>query len=102
MERPAAVVNKSPPPPVIETLPTLGSVPVQVERIRAPVRSYTPPNPIPIEGAVYMIRWGDTLWDISDVFYRNPWRYRFLARYNGISNPNLIISGKTVRIPPTD
>ncbi|MDR2521427.1 MAG: LysM peptidoglycan-binding domain-containing protein [Spirochaetaceae bacterium] len=48
----------------------------------------------------YTIRWGDTLWAISEAFYRNPWDYRFLARYNGIHNPSYIISGRQVKIPP--
>lgn len=47
----------------------------------------------------YKIKWGDTLWDISNAYYKNPWRYKMLARYNGIKNPNLIISGKYIYIP---
>ena len=47
----------------------------------------------------YKIKWGDTLWDIADAYYKNPWRYKMLARYNGIRNPNLIISGKYLYIP---
>ncbi len=47
----------------------------------------------------YKIKWGDTLWDIADAYYKNPWRYKMLARYNGIRNPNLIISGTYIYIP---
>ncbi|MDR2783346.1 MAG: hypothetical protein LBB48_05835, partial [Treponema sp.] len=35
----------------------------------APVRSYKAPKPIPKNGTTYKVRWGDTLWDITDVFY---------------------------------
>ena len=47
----------------------------------------------------YKIKWGDTLWDIANAYYKNPWRYKMLARYNGIRNPNLIISGTYLYIP---
>ncbi|MDR0388546.1 MAG: LysM peptidoglycan-binding domain-containing protein [Spirochaetaceae bacterium] len=66
----------------------------------APVSSYAVPQTIPREGAAYRIRWGDTLWDISEAFYRNPWLYPRIARFNNIRNPDLIISGTTIRIPP--
>ncbi|MDR1251660.1 MAG: Hsp70 family protein [Treponema sp.] len=66
----------------------------------APVLSYKVPATIPPEGVSYTIRWGDTLWDISAAFYRNPWLYPRIARFNNIRNPNLIISGTTIRIPP--
>ncbi len=55
---------------------------------------------IPPEGVPYKIRWGDTLWDISEAYYRNPWLYPRIARFNGIRNPDRIISGTTIRIPP--
>ncbi len=47
----------------------------------------------------YKIKWGDTLWDISNAYYKNPWRYRMIARYNNIKNPDYIISGTTIQIP---
>lgn len=47
----------------------------------------------------YKIVWGDTLWDISEAYYKNPWRYKSLAKYNGIRNPDYIISGTWINIP---
>ena len=47
----------------------------------------------------YKIRWGDTLWDIADTYYKNPWRYKYIAKYNGIKNPDYIISGNVITIP---
>lgn len=47
----------------------------------------------------YKIKWGDTLWDIADTYYKNPWRYKYIARYNGIKNPDHIISGTIITIP---
>ena len=45
------------------------------------------------------IRWGDTLWDIADAYYKNPWLYKKIAKANGIKNPDLIISGNDIIIP---
>jgi hypothetical protein len=87
--------------PVI-TAPARPSSPAAAPRTRppAPVSSYKVPATIPRNGVAYKIRWGDTLWDIAEAFYRNPWLYPRIARYNGIKNPDLIISGRTIRIPP--
>jgi LysM repeat protein len=106
---PAAVEEpaKAPEPApvlVIEAAKPAESAPApdvsRTQRSTAPVSSYKTPAVIPKDGVVYRIRWGDTLWDISEAFYRNPWLYSRIARYNGIRNPDLIISGTTIRIPP--
>ena len=47
----------------------------------------------------YKIKWGDTLWDIADTYYKNPWRYKKIASYNNIKNPDHIISGTIIQIP---
>lgn len=65
-----------------------------------PVASYKVPTTIPPSGVPYRIRWGDTLWDISEAFYRNPWLYPRIVRFNRIRNPDLIVSGTIIRIPP--
>jgi hypothetical protein len=97
-DRPAAVQQ----PPVIQAPPVPAEPRQTVSRVRppAPVSSYNVPATIPSGGAPYRIRWGDTLWDISEAFYRNPWLYPRIARFNNIRNPDLIISGTTIRIPP--
>jgi hypothetical protein len=74
--------------------------PVTRRRPDPPVASYKVPSTIPPGGVSYRIRWGDTLWDISEAFYRNPLLYPRIARFNRIRNPDLIISGTTIRIPP--
>lgn len=58
-----------------------------------------PVKPIKPKDISYKIKWGDTLWDISDTYYKNPWRYKYIARYNGIKNPDYIISGTYITIP---
>jgi hypothetical protein len=50
-------------------------------------------------GVTYKIRWGDTLWDLSYAYYRDPWVYMRIARANKIKNPDLIISGNKIWIP---
>ena len=47
----------------------------------------------------YHIRWGDTLWDISESYYKTPWKYPRIATYNKIKNPDLIIAGTDIKIP---
>ena len=93
-----------PPPPVIQApvTPPPAPPPAAVRRTRPvpPVASYNVPSVIPREGVVYRIRWGDTLWDIAEAFYRDPWQYPRIARFNNIRNPDLIISGTTIRVPP--
>jgi hypothetical protein len=91
------------PPPVIQapvTPPQREPVAARPSGRNPPVLSYNVPETIPREGVNYRIRWGDTLWDISYAFYRDPWLYPRIARHNNINNPNLIISGRTIRIPP--
>ncbi|AEJ18527.1 Peptidoglycan-binding lysin domain protein [Gracilinema caldarium DSM 7334] len=92
-KKPEVVVEVSPSQPAVQAKPARTRPP-------APVSSYKVPLTIPKEGAPYKIRWGDTLWDISEAFYRNPWLYPRIARFNKIRNPDLIISGTTIRIPP--
>ncbi len=47
----------------------------------------------------YKLKWGDTLWDLADTYYRNPWQYKKIARWNGIENPDYIIAGTYIYIP---
>lgn len=95
-------VKEPEPPPVIKAPVEPPPAKTQEARKRppAPVASYKVPSTIPKEGVSYRIRWGDTLWDIAEAFYRNPRLYPRIARFNNIRNPNLIISGRTIRIPP--
>ena len=91
------------PPPVIQAPvapPPVRTEPEVRRRPPPPVASYNVPATIPREGVPYTIRWGDTLWDIAEAFYRNPWLYPRIAQFNNIRNPNLIVSGRTIRIPP--
>ena len=48
------------------------------------------------EDITYKIKWGDTLWDIASTYYKNPWKYKKIARDNNIRNPDYIISGRKI------
>jgi LysM repeat protein len=48
----------------------------------------------------YRINRGDTMWEISDRFYGDPWLYPSLASYNHIVNPDLIVTGDSLELPP--
>jgi nucleoid-associated protein YgaU len=61
------------------------------------------PSPSPKNGSkglTHRIRWGDTLWHISIRYYGTPWLYMRIAKANSIKNPDLIISGRSLWIPP--
>ena len=49
---------------------------------------------------IYRIKWGDTLWDLAESYYQNPWLYHKIAKANNIKNPDVIISGTDIVIPP--
>ncbi|MDR2662519.1 MAG: Hsp70 family protein [Treponema sp.] len=110
--KPAAVSAQPPPtaeparpPPVpalIKTPPKPSPAAVNRNRPSAPVYSFNIPATIPPEGIAYKVRWGDTLWDISEAFYRNPRLYPVIVRSNKISNPNLIVGGTELTILPRD
>ena len=102
---PAAAPAPAPAAPAIVEAPKPIESPAVAEPVKrtrpaAPVATYKVPQTIPKEGFRYRIRWGDTLWDISEAFYRNPWLYPRIARFNKIRNPDLIISGRYIRVPP--
>lgn len=52
-------------------------------------------------GFYYVIKRGDTLWDISANFYRDPFQWYRIYREpkNNIKNPDLIFAGDTLYIP---
>ena len=102
----AKPVEKAPEPepmPAPEPLPPVPQAQeeevVVIENAEDVVPLPPPVTPVKPKDINYKIKWGDTLWDISDTYYKNPWRYKYIARYNGIKNPDYIISGTYITIP---
>ncbi|MBN1897693.1 MAG: LysM peptidoglycan-binding domain-containing protein [Spirochaetes bacterium] len=48
----------------------------------------------------YVVKYGDTLWDICEKQYGNPRMYNQLAKYNEIKNPRWIYPHQVIKIPP--
>ena len=85
----------------IETLPPTveeNKIEIVEEEVIIPVK---PPvlETAKNDNITYRLIWGDTLWDISDTFYRNPWLYNTIADENDIEDPDYIIAGTDIDIP---
>ena len=70
--------------------------------VEAPTVTPVEPEPIKeeVKGVEYKVKWGDTLWDIAGTYYKNPWLYPVIAEFNKLENPDYIISGTIITIPP--
>ncbi len=95
--RPAPPVAVSPSPAVA---PSPAPEPAAAVAAGAPAQATPAETPARQSGAYYRIKWGDTLWDLSYSFYRNPWLFGKIAKANKIRNPDLILSGSKIWIPP--
>ncbi len=100
---------------VVSPVPVVPEVPKKAEPVAAPepVKAPEPVAAVPAAPAVtttaaakkepqsvrYRLKWGDTLWDLAETYYRNPWQYKKIARWNGIKNPDYIIAGTYIYIP---
>lgn len=98
---PAPVVEEI--EPVVEEEPAVPEAKEDEIVIVEKAEEVVPVQPEPAvkkpENIEYKIKWGDTLWDIAGTYYKNPWKYKYIARYNGIKNPDYIISGTKIIIP---
>jgi len=106
-EQAVEVVQNEPEPVVEETYePEPEPIPeakedeiVIVEKAEEVVPEQPPVVEEKPKNITYKIKWGDTLWDISNTYYKNPWRYKDIARFNKIKDPDYIISGTLIEIP---
>ena len=48
----------------------------------------------------HRVQWGDTLWRITERYYGNPYLYDLLAGENALPDPDLLIPGTELRLPP--
>lgn len=61
-----------------------------------PALPVPPPPPAP---TIHVVVRGDSLWDLAQRFYGNPFRYHEIAAANHIPNPDLIFPGQQLVIP---
>ncbi|WP_319562772.1 Hsp70 family protein [Marispirochaeta sp.] len=92
--------------PAAEAPPAPVSPPIVQEQPAEPVQPSPPPAPempdtpsADATGVWYQLQWGDTLWDLSSSFYRDPFLYGQIAAENEIANPDLIFAGRDIYIP---
>lgn len=54
----------------------------------------------PATPVTYEVKKGDTLYQISRKFYNDPQKYKLIMEANGIEDPNKIMAGQILVIPP--
>jgi hypothetical protein len=104
---PAAAPAETTPPPVATPATTpAATTPPPTSSQPAPAagsaqRGDQPPTTPREPGVWYRLRWGDTLWDLSNAYYRNPWQYMKIFRANPgvIEHPDRIIATTWIYIP---
>jgi len=90
-QEPLAVVVEDTPAPAPEVKPVIAEIPVE-EPVETVI--YEPEYP-----EIYIVQNGDTLWDISSVFLRDPWNWPEIWFKNPqIENPHLIYPGDQLAI----
>lgn len=90
--------TETPAPPTEAEAPPAAAPPPAEERESA-ADPPPPPDAPPSVLIPYLIRRGDTLWDISEAVYGTPWRYPEIARENAIRNPDLIYADSRIELP---
>ncbi len=97
--KPASTASVSAPLPKVESVPAKENE-IVIASVPSVVVPETPvKNAKQIPDIKYTVVWGDTLWDIANAYYKNPWKYTELAEYNHLKNPNFIQTGSTLLIP---
>lgn len=99
--KPAAAVTPPRPAATAVTQPQQTQQPASAAQAQTTATAPATPQATtaPKGGVTYRIKRGDTLWDISATYYRNPWLYPKLASANKIKNPDLIFAGAKLYIP---
>lgn len=48
---------------------------------------------------LYKVQRGDTLWDLAKKYLNDGSRYKELAKFNDLTNPNILMPGTVIKIP---
>jgi len=51
------------------------------------------------EDKTHLVKKGETLWGIAQVYYNKPTKWKLIANENKINNPRLLQAGSTIKIP---
>jgi len=78
---------------VVETKEILPILPIPLSQS---VQQSKTPAPV-FPWRKHVVNRGDTLWDLSEYYLNNPFRYPELARWSNIKNPDLIYPGDEVK-----
>lgn len=70
--------------------------PPAAEATDGAAKTHSPPRPTM---TTYVVKKGDTLWDIATKYLHDPFRYHELARLSHIRDPHWIYPGDVIRIP---
>ena len=74
------------------------TIPEQGKNVAEPAEAKSAPSPE--SSTRYTIKQGDTLWDISNTFFKDPFLWPFIWKANPyITNPDLIYPGNKLAIP---
>jgi LysM repeat protein len=103
------VLSQDPAAPSVEpsTLPGMEARPEEKEAMPAPRAAETPAPaakkeiPPAVTGPSYVVRQGDTLWDLAGTFYKDPfaWKRIWDANRTEIPNPDLIYPHQRFAVP---
>lgn len=56
----------------------------------------------PLQPRTWVVKQGDTVWGIANAVYKDPSRWREIARANGLVDPRVLPTGALLRIPAID
>lgn len=90
-------------PNVTKAITPTGSMitatPIPATPTSAIVQAPTPTSGGSLSGKNYVVKAGDTLWDISVRAYGNGYRWSEIAKINNLQNPNIIHNGNNLVLP---
>ncbi len=98
--------SPTPTAPIVSTTPT--STPDDILPTKDPAETETPPpTPTPTPQAStdvknHVVKKGDSISSIARTYYGDTSLVDALCKYNNITDPNKIIQGQVIKIPPKD